>query len=158
MFLLKSSASKNVTSRRCAGFLDDGFPPLIAARHDTMSDLILTIDSDDEQQARRAPLDTLSDGEGGGTAAKGKGKGKGKAKQQAEVAKQKKGKGKKRAREGEDDGEDEDGGALGRAGAGQEDRLAAGFTFDALGGGEMSSRRHGKKDAWVRRHTKRSSP
>ena len=124
-----------------------------------MSDLILTIDSDDEQQARRAPLDTLSDGERGGGAAqaKGKGKGKGKAKQQAEVAKQKKGKGKKRAREGEDDGEDEDGGANGRAGAGQEDRLAAGFTFDALGGGEMSSRKHGKKDAWVRQCTIRGS-
>ena len=121
-----------------------------------MSDLILTIDSDDEQQVRRAPLDTLSDGEG--AQAKGKGKGKGKAKQQAEVAKQKKGKGKKRAREGEDDGEDEDGGANGRAGAGQqEDRLAAGFTFDALGGGEMSSRKHGKKDAWVRRCAIRGS-
>ena len=86
-----------------------------------MSDLILTIDSDDEQQ----PSLPIEDAVPTKQAKKSKAKLNGKSKVEL--------KGKKRARE--DDNE--------------LDGMDAGFQFDALGGGEMSSRKYGRRDAWA---------
>lgn len=93
-----------------------------------MSDLVRTLESDDEQEqpsASSAPVQT---------AKKGKGR-------QQKPEKAKKGqldlKGKKRARE-------EDG-----SGEGDGDGMDAAFQFDALGGGETTSRKYGRRDAWV---------